>query len=87
VILEPRYTGFVMQTATSLLEQLLSLPENDRAEVAARLLESLEPAEPDVDAAWAAEIDRRCAALDRGEAVTSDWNDFRVRIERDVFGR
>ena len=27
------------------------------------------------------------AALDSGAAVTSDWNEFRARIERDVFGR
>ena len=40
-----------------------------------------------VDAAWAREIDRRCEALDTGEAVTSDWNEFRARIERDVFQR
>jgi hypothetical protein len=40
-----------------------------------------------VDEAWSQEIERRCAALDSGEAVTSDWNDFRARIEREVFGR
>jgi putative addiction module component (TIGR02574 family) len=40
-----------------------------------------------VDESWAQEIDRRCAALDKGEAATSDWNEFRARIEREVFGR
>jgi hypothetical protein len=40
-----------------------------------------------VEEAWTREISRRCAALDNGEAATSDWNDFRARIERDVFGR
>ena len=39
----------------------------------------------DVDAAWAAEIERRCAALDSGQAVTSDWNDVRRRIEKEIF--
>jgi putative addiction module component (TIGR02574 family) len=74
-------------TATSLLEQVLSLPEHDRAEIATRLLESLDAGvEEDVDAAWAHEIERGCAALDSGEAVTSDWNEVRARIERDVFG-
>lgn len=69
-------------TATSLLEQALSLPECDRAEIAARLLESLDDGErDDLDATWAQEIDRRCDALDKGEAVTSDWNEFRARIE------
>ncbi len=75
-------------TATTLLEQVLNLPEHDRAEIVNRLLESLESqVDDDVDEAWAQEIERRCAALDSGEAVTSDWNEFRARIERDVFGR
>ena len=75
-------------TATTLLEKVLNLPHEDRAEIAARLLESLDNAERDgVDEAWSQEIDRRCEALDRGEAVTSDWNEFRARIERDVFHR
>ena len=75
-------------TATSLLEQVLSLAEHDRAEIAARLLESLEETNHDgVDDAWAREIEGRCDTLDSGEAVTSAWNDFRARIERDVFGR
>jgi putative addiction module component (TIGR02574 family) len=74
--------------ATSLLEQVLSLAEHDRAEIAARLLESLDDADHEgVDEAWAREIERRCVALDSGEAVTSDWNDFRAQIERNVFGR
>jgi putative addiction module component (TIGR02574 family) len=76
------------KTATTLLEQALSLTEHERAEIAAKLLESLEESTgDDVDEAWVREIERRCAALDSGEAVTSDWNEFRARIERDVFGR
>ncbi len=74
--------------ATTVLEQALSLPERDRAEIAARLLESLDDGDgEDLDAAWAQEIDRRCEALDKGEAVTTDWHEFRARIERDVFHR
>ena len=76
------------KVATSLLEQALGLPEKDRAEIAARLLESLDDGDKEaVEAAWAEEIDRRCDALDKGEASTSDWNAFRERIERDVFRR
>ena len=52
------------------------------------LLESLDPeAQQDVDEAWAAEIERRCAAVDAGTMATSDWKDVRARIERDIFGR
>jgi putative addiction module component (TIGR02574 family) len=77
-----------MSDTTALLEQVLSLPEPDRAEIAARLLESLDPdVQTDVDDAWAAEIERRCAAVDAGTLATSDWSDVRARIERDIFGR
>jgi putative addiction module component (TIGR02574 family) len=78
----------VMNDNEALLEQVLSLPEPDRAEVAVRIRESLEPQrDEDVDEAWAVEIERRCAAVDAGTMVTSDWNDVRRRIERDIFGR
>lgn len=77
-----------MHDAKKLLTVALELPEHERAELAARLLESLDEDDREgVDEAWAHEIERRCAALDSGEAVTSDWNEFRARIERDVFGR
>ena len=74
------------KNAERLLDEILRLPELDRAEIAARLIESLErEVDADVDAAWAAEIERRCAALDAGQAVTSDWNDVRRRIEEEIF--
>lgn len=77
----------MMDTAT-LLEQALRLPEHERAKIAARLLESLDAeTQSDVDAAWAAEIERRCAAVDAGTLATSDWKDVRARIEREIFGR
>ena len=71
-----------------LLGEVLGLPERERAEVAARLIESLD-GEPDadVDAAWAVEIERRCAALDSGDAVSSDWQVVRRRIEQELFKR
>jgi putative addiction module component (TIGR02574 family) len=82
------YTGKTMQDAEKVLTVALELPERERAEIAARLLESLDGDDGEgVEEAWAQEIDRRCAALDSGEAVTFDWNEFRARVERDVFGR
>ena len=77
-----------MSETATLLDQVLSLPEQKRAEIAVRLLESLEPETPaDVEAAWAEEIESRCAAVDAGTLSTSDWNDVRARIERDIFHR
>ncbi len=68
--------------AKRLLDDVLSLPGAERAEIAARLIESLEEvADASVDEAWAAEIERRCTELDAGEAVTSDWADVRRRID------
>lgn len=78
------------KTAENLLQEVLQLPEGERAEIAARRIQSLDSeaeADAEVDAAWAAEIERRCAALDSGEAVTSDWADVRRRIESEIFGR
>lgn len=83
-----RYTANAMIDTTTLLEQVLSLPEHERARIAARLLESLdEEGQNDVDAAWAVEIERRCAAVEAGTLSTSDWKDVRARIEREIFGR
>ncbi|HXA17878.1 MAG TPA: addiction module protein [Thermoanaerobaculia bacterium] len=77
-----------MTDTFALLSQVLELPEKDRAELAARLLESLDPgSDPVIDDDWAEEIERRCAASDAGTNVSSDWNDVRQRIERDIFGR
>jgi putative addiction module component (TIGR02574 family) len=77
-----------MRNTETLLAEVLDLPEQDRAEVAARILESLEESQDDgVDEAWARELERRAAAVDSGQVVTSDWNVLRRRIEREIFGR
>jgi len=68
-----------------ILQDALALSDAERAVVVARLIESLdETTDTDVDDAWAAEIERRCAALDAGVAETSDWEDVRRRIEADI---
>jgi len=77
-----------MTQTAALLEQLLNLPEHERADIATKILESLDPqSQAEVDEAWAAEIESRCAAVDAGTLGTSDWKDVRARIERDIFGR
>jgi putative addiction module component (TIGR02574 family) len=77
-----------MRNTETLLAEVLDLPEQERAEVAARILESLEESQgDDVDEAWARELERRAAAVDSGQVVTSDWNVLRRRIEREIFGR
>jgi putative addiction module component (TIGR02574 family) len=74
--------------AERLFHEALDLPESERAELAAQLLATLDgPADEDVDEAWAAEVERRCADLDAGRVATMDWEAVRKRIEKDIFGR
>lgn len=58
---------------------VLSLPEADRAELAAVLLASLGPEpesdQPEVEQTWALELNRRAAALDSGEDPGVSWED------------
>ena len=58
-----------------------ALSEQDRATLAGLLIESLE-SEPDpgVEAAWAAEIERRVAELDAGTVTTIPWEEVRQRL-------
>ena len=78
-----------MSKATrSVLADALRLEPDARAEVAAELLASLDgPAEPDAEAAWDAEIDRRVAAIESGTIRLESWDDVKRRIERDILGR
>ena len=59
---------------------------NDRADVAAELLASLDdaPAEDqaEVEAAWAAEIERRARRVMSGESAGEPWEDVRARVLR-----
>jgi putative addiction module component (TIGR02574 family) len=66
-----------------ILQQALTLDENDRAQLAGRLLESLEPAEEDVEEAWRQEIARRLKELDSGAVQPIPWEEASARI----FGR
>ena len=59
-----------------LLATALGMPESDRANLAASLLRSLDPADdPQADAAWAAEIQRRVESIDNGTVELRAWDD------------
>ncbi|RIQ18837.1 addiction module protein [Jiangella rhizosphaerae] len=70
--------------AQELLRAALALPVNDRADVAAELLASLdEPADTDrqaVEDAWAHEIERRARRVLAGESAGEPWGDVRARL-------
>ena len=64
------------------------LSEQDRATLAGLLIESLEgEPDPDVEAAWAAEIERRIAELDAGNVKTIPWEEVRQRLLDRLNGR
>ena len=66
-----------------LYEQASQLPEEDRAELAGRLLESIEdPADVGVEEAWAAEIERRLADYRAGRVKTIPWSEVRAHLHR-----
>jgi putative addiction module component (TIGR02574 family) len=59
--------------ALRVLESALALSENERAELAAKLLDSLdEGSDPDAEEAWAAEITKRAEQISAGEVVGID---------------
>ena len=74
--------------AQELLREALTLPIAERADVAAELLASLDAAEADnpaeVEAAWAAEIERRARRVIAGESAGIPWADVRQRAEAEL---
>ena len=70
-----------------LIAEVLELPLDERAKLAAEVLESLEDAEEGVEAAWASEIEARVAAARAGELEGTDWRSVLDRVEREVLGR
>ena len=75
------------RAADDLLAKALELPPEERARFAADLLESLDYAEEDVEAAWASEIQRRVTQIRAGELESTDWRTVLDRVEREVLGR
>jgi putative addiction module component (TIGR02574 family) len=64
------------------VRQALKLDEQDRAEVAARMLDSLEPADPEAERVWLAELERRATELESGAVQGVPWEDLRERLMR-----
>lgn len=73
--------------ARKVLEDALRLEPNDRAQLAARLLASLDDVEEDVEAAWAAEIQRRAAEARENPHDDEDWRVVFDEIQREVLSR
>jgi len=76
--------------AQELLREVLTLPADDRANVAAELLASLDEPEADlatVETEWAAEIERRARRVLAGQSTGIAWEDVRRRAEEELHRR
>ncbi len=77
--------------AKTLLREALTLSPDERADVAAELLASLDDEATEdpaaVRAAWAAEIERRAQRVLSGESAGEPWEDVRNRIVQDLTNR
>jgi putative addiction module component (TIGR02574 family) len=61
--------------------QAVQLPERDRTTVAGLLIETLDPvSEPEVEAAWSEEIERRLAEIDAGTVELIPWEKVRAEL-------
>ncbi|MBA3624520.1 MAG: addiction module protein [Methylibium sp.] len=57
--------------------QASRLSADDRERLLERILASLVESDPDVDAAWNAEIERRVDAIESGEMRTIPWDEVK----------
>ena len=68
-------------TAKQLLAHALELPDGERAELAAELIDSLDPGvDSDAWTAWNAEIARRVGEMDAGTISRVPWPEARRMI-------
>ena len=76
------------KSTEAVLADALRLDPKSRAELATELLASLDgPGDPDAEAAWAAEIERRVATIEAGTAKLEPWEQVKRRIEKEILKR
>lgn len=69
------------ERASELMQKALSLTEEERADLACSLIDSLDATvDEGTESAWEHEIARRIAELDSGKAKTVSWEEVRGRI-------
>ena len=76
-----RYNRCMKRDAADILKEALALPAKDRATLAEALVASLDGhVNPNSEAAWATEIERRVTELDSGTVSTVPWPEVRQRL-------
>jgi putative addiction module component (TIGR02574 family) len=74
-----------MKSENNLEDQVISLPHRDRARIALKLIESLEPGrDEDVSELWLDEAERRLAAYDAGETSARDADEVMAEVEQQI---
>lgn len=73
----------MIEEARKIVERALEMPARERAEIAQRLLESLDrQVDTDVESAWQSEVERRISELDSGQVSCIPWEEVRERLMR-----
>ena len=67
-------------SAKELYEKSLDLDDRERVALAALILESVEPQDPDAEDAWKSEIEKRLSEMDSGEVQPVSWESVRARL-------
>ena len=74
--------------AKEIVNAAIKLAESDRLQIVEELLASLEPDnDDDVDAAWAAEIERRTREIKEGVVRPIPWAEVKLQARKRVRGR
>jgi putative addiction module component (TIGR02574 family) len=69
---------------TQLFREAMELEDGDRATLAGLLIESLEgPNDPEVESAWAKEVERRWQDIQAGKVQTIPWEEVKARLFND----
>jgi putative addiction module component (TIGR02574 family) len=75
-------------TTKKVLEAAMELPEREKIRVVEELLAGLEgEADPEAEAAWTAEIERRTREIERGEVTPVSWSTVRKLAAERVRGK
>ena len=77
----------MVQRTQELIREALALPVDERADVAAQLLASLDKedvATEDIQAAWAEEIEKRARRVLSGQSEGIPWEEVRRRAEAEL---
>jgi putative addiction module component (TIGR02574 family) len=71
-----------MSEVEHLLSEAMKLTGAERAELAERLLESIDTIDPEIDAAWRAEARRRAAELRSGAVAPIPWEEVDRQLSK-----